>query len=138
MPTWPSSLPACPVNRSLSWAPVPNVVETPNDVGDVIVRRRFTGTTIIESGMLVLTQAQCQTLFEFWGADCAQGAVAFQMVSWRDQITRDYQFMGTAPPQFAAMSTRFSCNLQLRYTITLPGDGVGMRSLLRRPGAKPV
>jgi hypothetical protein len=60
------------------------------------------------------------------------------MVSWRDQITRDYQFMGTAPPQFAAMSTRFSCNLQLRYTITLPGDGVGMRSLLRRPGAKPV
>ena len=138
MPTWPASLPQCPHNRSLGWSPMPNTIETPNDVGDVIVRRRFTGTTIVETGMFSLTAAQCETLFQFWGVDCAQGAVGFDMVSWRDHILRDYHFMGSAPPQFQAMSTKFACSLQLKYTITLPGDGIGMRSLLKRPGAKPV
>lgn len=115
MPSWPTTLPKCPVNRSLAWSPVANVVETPNDVGDVIRRRRFTGTSINEGGTLLLTRTQMVTLFNFWAIDCAQGALEFIMASWRDGVLRDYQFID--PPQFAAMATRYSCSLSLRYTI---------------------
>jgi hypothetical protein len=117
MAVWPPTLPKCPVNRSYVWAPASNTVETPNDVGDVISRRRFTGVTITESGTLLLTREQTFILYDFWSISCAQGAIEFIMASWRDEVLRNYRFASDGPPQFVAFSTQFTCALQLRYTI---------------------
>jgi len=117
MAVWPPSLPACPVNRTFVWQPVANIVETPNDVGDVISRRRFTGTSIIESGTLLLTRDQTLILFEFWSVSCAQGSLEFVMKSWRDGVLRDYKFVGDAPPQFVQTGPRWTTSLTLRYTV---------------------
>lgn len=117
MPAWPPSLPCQPISGSFTWAPAPNIVETPNDVGDVISRRRFTGTTIGEQGTLVLTFDQTEILFQFWAVTCAQGALEFVMRSWRDQVERDYKFVGDAPPQFSRQGSRYFVPLSLKYTL---------------------
>jgi hypothetical protein len=57
--------------------PQPNVVAFNPDVGEPILRRRYTGRSSMESFDLVLTKAQTDRLFEFWNIDCAQGALTF-------------------------------------------------------------
>jgi len=115
MPAWPESLPRCPIGGSYNFTPSGNVVETPNDVGDVIARRRFTGTTMNETGTMVLTNDEAETLYQFWSVSCAQGALEFIMPSWRDGVLRDYRF--SQPPQFNRTATRVFCSLSLRYSL---------------------
>jgi hypothetical protein len=55
--------------------PQPNVVAFNPDVGEPILRRRYTGRSSLENFDLILTKAQTDRLFEFWNTDCAQGAL---------------------------------------------------------------
>lgn len=118
MPVWPASLPALPLNDGFSWEPVDNVVASDNDVGEPIARRRFTGTTIRLSGVLLLTDAQAETLFDFWADTLAQGVLAFTMASWRNGILRQHRFLPKSPPQFPRAGTFYACPLTLFYTVT--------------------
>lgn len=117
MPAWPAGLPCRPI-RGITITLVGNVVATENDVGPPITRRRFTGMTVSISGTLVLTEAQKNTLFNFWTDTLAQGTLEFVMPSWHDGALRDHSFPPDAPPQFMENGTRWDCLLTLRYTVT--------------------
>lgn len=115
---WPASLPRMPMEGSLSYAPVGNTTGSDNDVGGPIMRRRFTGMTVMESGTLACTRQQADDLFNFWADTLAQGTLEFSMKSWRDGVIRDYSFPPNSPPQFSRTARTYYCALSLRYTIT--------------------
>lgn len=117
MPAWPAGLPCRPI-RGITIAPVGNIVATPNDVGEPITRRRFTGMTVQITGTLVLDEQQKNDLFNFWADTLAQGTLEFVMANWHDGVLRDHKFSPGSPPQFIENGTRWDCPLMLRYTVT--------------------
>lgn len=117
MPTWPGTLPLRPV-RGLSISPVGNKVASENDVGPPITRRRFTGMSVLVGGVLDLSEAQKDTLFNFWAVTLAQGTLEFVMANWHDGSLRDHAFPPDFELQFVEDGTRWSCPITLRYTVT--------------------
>lgn len=118
MAIWPALLPCKPLKDSFSRTNAPNTVATPNDVGQPIMRRRFTGRTIIETGTLVLTKAQAQILDEFWATTVAQGSLEFLKAAWFDGSLQDHSFLPDSQPNFTITAGRFFCPLSLQYTLT--------------------
>lgn len=116
MPAWPGDLPRQPMDGSYTFGAADNVVRTPNDVGQPITRRRFTGSTRFEGGTLALTEAQARSLMDFWDINCAQGSLEFTMPAWRDGVVRDHMF--TAPPQFSRSANTYFAAISLQYTTT--------------------
>lgn len=97
MASWPSSLPTNVIAGSHQMHPQPNVVAFNPDVGEPILRRRYTGRSSLENFDLILTKAQTDRLFEFWDTDCAQGALTF----WArlvDGVQRKWWFDPDTPP----------------------------------------
>lgn len=118
MAIWPASLPAKPLNDSFTWAPVPNVVATPVDIGPPITRRRFTGRTIRLDGALLLDESQWQVLDAFWDVTLAQGALEFIMASWRDGVLRDHKFVPSETLRYDRQGLYYLVPLSLTYSIT--------------------
>ena len=117
MPAWPGGLPCRPM-RGLTVTPLANRVATENDVGDPIMRRRFPGTTIEVTGVLVLTRAEKVILFNFWLDTLKHGTLSFAMANWNDGVIRDHFFPPDYLPQFSEIASGYSCPITLRYSIT--------------------
>lgn len=115
MPAWPGDLPRQPMDGSYNYSPVDNVVRTPNDVGDEITRRRFTGSTRVESGVLPVSETGARSIVDFWDIDCAQGSLSFTMPSWRDGVVRDHKFVG--PPQISRSANQYFATVTLRHNV---------------------
>lgn len=77
--------------------PQPNVVVFNPDVGEPIMRRRYTGKSSLESFDLVLTKTQTDTLLSFWNDDCAQGSLTFTG-TLIDGVSRTWWFDPDVPP----------------------------------------
>jgi hypothetical protein len=118
MPIWPSSLPRKPLDGSYREAPAPNTTGTENDVGDPIMRRRFTGRTVKFSGAIHLTDAQKNTFDTFWADTLSQGSLQFSMASWSDGVIRDHNFQFGTVPDFSHQGGVWTCVLALQYTVT--------------------
>ena len=96
MPAWPATLPEQPLAGTLILQRVPNVVVFEPDIGPNSRRRRQTATgTDIQAGML-LTEAQLETLDDFFENDCADGALSFTMADWQTSETKTFTW--NAPP----------------------------------------
>ncbi len=115
MTAWPGDLPRQPMDGSYSYAPVDNVVRTDNDVGPPITRRRFTGSSRVESGTLALNEAQARSIVDFWDIDLAQGSLDFTMPSWRDGVVRDHMFVG--PPSISRTANTYYAAVTLRHDV---------------------
>jgi len=103
------------MDGSYNYAPVDNVVRTDNDVGPPIMRRRFTGSTRVESGTLALNDAQARSLMDFWDIDTAQGSLSFSMPSWRDGVVRDHTFAGA--PSISRSANTYFASITLRHDV---------------------
>lgn len=115
MPAWPGDLPRQPMDGSYNYAPVDNVARTENDIGPPIMRRRFTGSSRVESGTLALNETQARSLMDFWDIDLAQGSLQFTMASWRDGVVRDHTF--ASPPQISRSANTYFASVTLRHEI---------------------
>lgn len=103
MPTWPASLPPLPKSGTFTFAPEPNVVEYPVDVGRGPRSQRATSVRMRYAAQMDLTRAQAEALVDFIMIDCAHGTVSFFMADWLGGATRRFSWVGDPPqPQHVA------------------------------------
>lgn len=104
MPSWPlTSLPQLPLVGTLEVTSEPNVSEFKPDVFSSMIRaRRYTAKGIVYNAVFLLeTNEEKNALDNFFGDDCADGAIPFDMFDWVDGISRQWQWI--APPTYAHM-----------------------------------
>lgn len=96
MPTWPASLPQCPV-LPVQETPQNNVAAFQPFVGDAKTRRRSTANGAMLGATFAILRSQLATFDVFYGDDLKDGALAFD---WRHPVTgvtQSWKF--EAPPQ---------------------------------------
>jgi len=96
MPTWPTSLPQCPILNGYAEEAQPNVAYFRPDVGPPKVRRRSTAKNYIATMTFRMTLAPLDIFYDFYGDDLADGSLSF---TWTHPLTgndRDWLF---APDQ---------------------------------------
>lgn len=79
MPTWPASLPDCPLAGNYSEQPQSQVLSSEMDAGPTKTRRRFTAGTTALAFDRNMTHAQLATFEEFFDNDIAAGALPFDI-----------------------------------------------------------
>lgn len=97
MPVWPSSLPVKAIAGTHVMRHKANAVQFDPDVGEPIRRPRYQGSSTTETFDLILTNAQRQTLDDFWRFDCAQGTLTFY-AALIDGALRSWWFDSQQPP----------------------------------------
>jgi hypothetical protein len=83
MPTWPTAggFPQAPLALSWSRQRQDIVDEFKPEQGPARLRKKVVGGVDACRGSFLLTEAQRQTLEDFWRIECARGAITFL---WRD------------------------------------------------------
>lgn len=96
MPAWPATLPQRLNRSNFSYTPEDGVIRTRMEQGPVKMRPRFTATTTVVTGTIVVDRTQYQTLDTFYRTTTSYGVTPFD---WVDPITEApcrYRFL--APP----------------------------------------
>ncbi len=114
MANWPTTLPNTPLLDGYGYEPQSNVVKFETDYGPAQLRRRATAITINTTMRLLLTQAQLNTLYDFYYATL--GEVGF--FTWTNHIrggTATYRFLGppTVDAQVSHLKTRVIMNMEI-------------------------
>ena len=95
MATWPAAITQGPLVGTLEITQEPNVVEFKADVFSNMIRsRRYTGKAYMYNAtMLLYTNAEQEALNDFFTNDCADGALPFDMVDWKTQVSAVFQWV---------------------------------------------
>lgn len=101
--TWPSTLPQAPQQQGYGEQPQARTLRTQMDAGLPKQRQRFTAGTNQHTVRLQLTQAQWETLLDFWDNTLGGGALPFDWQYWHTGANAEYRFVGSEPPQRKAL-----------------------------------
>ncbi|HET6805328.1 MAG TPA: hypothetical protein VFH59_07815 [Frateuria sp.] len=111
--TWPASLPPPQANSGAAYQPASNVVRSNMDAGVAKVRRRFTAVVTPFNCSLKLTQAQYETLIDFY-ENTLQDALPFDWTDFRTGQAASYRFIQRPSGAFLDRSiNRWKVSLQL-------------------------
>lgn len=101
-PVWPLSLPSLPRDTGYGEQPPELSLRSPMDVGPAKVRRRQTAGVRPLQAQLILTEAQVETLDQFYVTGTESGALVFDWVNPRTEAAAELRFVG--PPRYTPLS----------------------------------
>lgn len=97
MPTWPASLPQCPLASGYSETPQSQVTRSQMDAGPTKTRRRFTAGTAKVPFACHLSLEQIDTFEAFFDSDIAAGALPFDIPHPRTRAIVPVLISGDSP-----------------------------------------
>jgi hypothetical protein len=77
---WPATLPQRFLTRGLQEQPQTSIVQSDVSKGPPKRRRRFTRALRVFTGVMIMTEAQVETLDAFFYGPCAAGAKSFEFL----------------------------------------------------------
>jgi hypothetical protein len=108
---WPAELPATLLMEGLSAKPKSNVIRTAMDAGPQKARRRYTASTKIFTGRLLLTAEQRAVFEQFYRTALADGVLRFNFTDPQTLEGREFRF--TEDYTETSVDGRFEVSLSL-------------------------
>ena len=116
-PVWPSTLPQAPLAASLSMKRQDATVRFQPDVGDPIVRNRYTAKARTYTFNMIFSAAQLATFDTFFDTTLANGSLKFD---WLDPVYAVQSHLGVSDGDFT-MNADFLKNFDKILPRKLPG-----------------
>ena len=113
-PTWPNTLPQCPLIDGYSRTPVESRLISTVDAGARKIRNRYLAVPENTTEVYMMTKAQLATFRTFFKDDIKRGAERFIKKDHTDDVDKEYRF--TSPYQEAPAGpflTKVTCNLEI-------------------------
>lgn len=117
MPTWPETLPSCPLASGYSEAPKSQVLRSSMDAGPPKSRRRFTAALRTVSVQLVMSKVQLAEFEAWFDADIQGGALPFNWTQPRTDEVVSVVIVGDPPYQIAPLGNSHHWTLSMQLEI---------------------
>jgi len=114
MPTWPATLPQCPIISGFSEQKQTNNAGFSPDVGPPKGRRRSTATCVSTTVPFKMTNQQKLDFEDFFGIDLADGTLPFTWLHPVTKVSYSWMFTQGSAPKMSRLTTRtwmISCEL---------------------------
>lgn len=115
MLNWPSTLPQQLDFNGYSAMAKPNAVSDSPEIGEPLVRARFTGEVDDISGKLILDGEQLRTLDEFWRYGLKSGSLPFRWDHPENGLAAEAHFLGRPPRRQAVGPNLFDVELSIQF-----------------------